>query len=617
MELQTVTMPPRTDLSSQNRWIRQAIIFLCWLSPFVELGVFFPVGVLLIYRKQHRLRSAAFESLLLQCFLFCIFYPIELLALFNDAWNSNLIEFSLTHYWNIKRFLYFVFAPLLLYSEYRYWRKKRNPSPFQEFSPNANFMSQPSKLFFILFLSILLAEWKFAYWLQGIVESVWTDGNTTSSYFGILTILMGLLSGTSFEDTLARHLSDSSYSYILKSYIGLPILKNGISDFLLIFLMNLYFFRRKGVLRFLRKPYCSLFVHMKYSAPTKDFMSIKFAHKYTYTKIRELLLPGWGHIYLSRYWIGFPLLFCFLLGIFFLGIAISYSLNIGFGVSFLSSFGLKSGIPEKLFVKIFSNTATLLGIIAFIVFIYFLANYHIESSMREDSENEGKRGPKPGFMKNFPLSLLIHLIILSVILIVPFTINRQQSSKKKKMMSNYQPEKLEYYFIDPEIPDKVEGLNGGVVSGIETIQKEKGEIITDEKNVDTGKVKGNVKRIKGKKLPKTYSNYISARMRGPEAFMEYWKRAPFPYSSVVAYTITADGDVVDVEIVEASQYPDQDELTVELIQNMSPLMPPPDSKGDIRVTELFWNGTIDPNKMPTQLQKDLVLQFDGRVMEEF
>ena len=99
-------------------------------------------------------------------------------------------------------------------------------------------------------------------------------------------------------------------------------------------------------------------------------------------------------------------------------------------------------------------------------------------------------------------------------------------------------------------------------------------------------------------------------------FMEYWKRAPHPYSCVVAYTITTEGEIVDIVIVEASEYPEQDQLTIELIESMSPLMPPPEAKGDVRVTELFWNGSLDPNAMPTSLQKDMVTLFDGRYLEE-
>lgn len=616
MQLQTIPVTTQQPVR-KNRWIQQGIILLCWLSPFIELGIFFPMGVLLVFSNRHRIRAAAFESLVLQLFLILLFTPLEMLTFYNEAWRSKIFSLSIDYFWTIKRVLYLFIAPLVLLSEYLYWRKKKVNSPFMEFSNPSNRMARFSNLAFIFLLSIFMTEWKFFYWFSETLDGIAGSEGGGEQSFSLLVILQGLFSGDSFKDVILRSFSDLLYGFFLKNLIGLNLLKTNIVDFCIIFFMNLYFIRGKSVVRFLRRPFASLFVHRKYAGPTYDFKSFRFAHKYSYTKVRELLLPGWGHIYLNRYWIGFPLLFCFLLGLLFLVISICYMIGPGFGANFMNSLGLKSGISEKAFIGTVTHPVAPFLLAGFLLFIYFLSHYHIENSMRQDWEGEHERGLKPGFFRNFPISMLAHLILAAVILIVPLTIKRQQSKKTKKMMSNYKPEKMEYYFIDPEIPDKVEGLNGGVVSGIETIQKNKGEVITDEKEKDVGKVKGNVKRIKGKKLPKTYSNYISARMRGPEAFMDYWKRAPYPYSCVVAYTITNDGEVTDVQIVQGSNYPDQDELTIELIENMSPLMPPPGVNGDIRVTELFWNGTIDPNKMPTELQKDLVLQFDGRVMEEF
>lgn len=34
---------------------------------------------------------------------------------------------------------------------------------------------------------------------------------------------------------------------------------------------------------------------------------------------------------------------------------------------------------------------------------------------------------------------------------------------------------MEFYFIDPNVPDDTKGLNGGIVTGNETENKEKGE----------------------------------------------------------------------------------------------------------------------------------------------
>lgn len=298
-------------------------------------------------------------------------------------------------------------------------------------------------------------------------------------------------------------------------------------------------------------------------------------------------------------------------------ISLSFRLSDSFGVSFLASLGLKPGVPDKEFIPFIKHPLSLVATLTAFILCYISSKFLISHALRDDHEPREDRGLKPGFFNNLQISLLVHFILLTIILLVPISVDRSMRSQKKKQLSNYQPEKLEYYFIDPEIPDEVKDLNGGVISGTETPSQKDGIKIPDTTPQDEGKVKGYVKRIRGKKLPKTYSNYISARMRGPEGFMEYWKRAPYPYSSVVSYTITRDGDITDVEIVESSNYPDQDALTIELVKSMSPVMPPPNVSGDVRVTGLFWNGPIDPAAMPSPLQKDLVLQFDGRYMEEF
>jgi TonB family protein len=322
-------------------------------------------------------------------------------------------------------------------------------------------------------------------------------------------------------------------------------------------------------------------------------------------------------IYLRRYWIGFPILFIYLLLILFSVTSILYYFDYSVGTKFLGLFQLKTGIPDKEFIKFTSNVIVPIVMIVLLFSTYVLSQIVLSSALKKDDEPEEQRGLHSGFKNNLALSFLAHLTIVAIILIIPVSIQRASSSKKRDMSKDhFQPEKMEFYFIDPEIPDEVKDLNGGVISGTETPSQNDGIKIPDEPTSDEGKVKGYVKRIKGKKLPKTYSNYISARMRGPETFMDYWKRAPHPYSCVVAYTITTEGEITDVYIVESSNYPDQDQLTIDLVESMSPVMPPPGVKGDVRVTELFWNGSIDPDSMPTPLQKEMVLMFDGRYMEE-
>ncbi|MCB1179274.1 MAG: TonB C-terminal domain-containing protein, partial [Leptospiraceae bacterium] len=375
--------------------------------------------------------------------------------------------------------------------------------------------------------------------------------------------------------------------------------------------------RKNKILAIFKRPYLSLYIHTRLSTPI-SIDSNAFKRKAKYAKIREWILPGWGIIYLKRYWVGFSILFSYLLILLLTATTTIYYYDYSVGTKFLGYFQLKTGIPDKEFIRMTSSIFVPIFAFLILFLIYGYSQYLVRSSLKIDDEPEEKRGLHEGFNYNFALSLLFHLTLIAIILIIPISVQRKQSASAKRDMSkdHFQPEKMEFYFIDPEIPDEIKDLNGGVISGTETPSQNDGMKIPDEPVSDEGKVKGYVKRIKGKKLPKTYSNYISARMRGPENFLEYWKRAPHPYSCVVAYTITTDGDIVDVYLVEESGYPDQDQLTLELVESMSPVMPPPNAKGDVRVTELFWNGSIDPNAMPTELQKEMVLMFDGRYLEE-
>jgi len=295
----------------------------------------------------------------------------------------------------------------------------------------------------------------------------------------------------------------------------------------------------------------------------------------------------------------------------------------------LGSMGLKPGIPDKDFFVASQNVGYLVITILALTFTYVysmsllnksftLENLGYRKSVESDIEPIFVSGLRKGFRNILPVSLLFHLIILSLVFVIPISIQRNASKKNNSAdkSKHFQPDKMEFYFIDPNIPEEMKGLNGGVITGTDTTNKEQGEKISNEKTADNGPKAGYIKKIRGKKVPPTYSNYISAKMRIPESYMEYWAKAPHPYSSVVSYTITQDGDIIDIELVEGSNFPDQDRLTLELIESLAPMIPPPNTEGDIRVTELFWNGPIDPNFVPTPLQKEMVHMFDGRYMEE-
>ncbi|MCB1142406.1 MAG: energy transducer TonB [Leptospiraceae bacterium] len=574
-------------LSPFSKLVTALLVFAAWLSPMIGYEIFFPLALLFLYRINHTIRAAAFQVLVFQAIIALAVYPSDLICMYNStskacigALKSEVQFIALSGFWLFVGLLILFFEARTSIRRFGYLNKQDTSTGFAYF-------------FLRLFLSLLSAVLGF--------------------------ILINLFFGAIY------YYFNSQQLVGLDGEINVDMVINRIfrgDSALYLWFLNLHSasrtLGRKKVLAILRKPFLALTVQQKLIQISTTPGTEPFLKKSRFAKVRQYLLPGWGLVYLNRYWLGFSSLFVFLLLILFAATAWIYHLDYSFGTNFLLSLGLKPGIPDKQFIFYTSHISTPLFATFSLVLFYIFSQNLLRTQMQKDEDPPEKRGLQTGFKENFSLSFLIHLILISVIFIIPVMLKRNTSDKKKSDLSktHFQPEKMEFYFIDPEIPDEVKDLNGGVISGTETPNKQVGEEIPDETVTEEGKVKGYVKRIKGKKLPKTYSNYISARMRGPEMFMEYWKRAPHPYSCVVAYTITTEGEITDVTIVESSDYPEQDQLTIELIESMSPVMPPPGVKGDVRVTELFWNGSIDPDSMPTQLQKEMVLMFDGRYMEE-
>lgn len=576
--------------SKFDRIVTYWLSFLCFASPFIGLGVFFPIGVLFLYRSNHTLRASAFQSAALQIFVYAVSFPLDFICLWDETSpyciaglkNERALAFQgyFLLFWGIVGFIILFLEARFSVSKYGYLKSSKYRYSSERSASGDSFLYT----FFIVFLS----------WFSAVF------------LFVMLTALYLFLSA-----------KDSQME--LDNLIALSFKGEGS---LLFWLLNVHtvskMVGRKTVLWVLRRPYLYLYSNTRLGSSSTVPETASWQRKSRYAKFREAVMPGLGQVYLNRYWPGFSTLFVYLLFLLFASTAVIYHLDYVFGTKFLQFFGLKPGIPDKEFIRyadnIFFPIFCTLGLIS----VYAFAQFLVRHFLKREAEPIEERGLRSGFQDNLALSVLLHLTLLSVMFIIPVTVQRQSSSQKKRDMSkdHFQPEKMEFYFIDPEIPDDVKDLNGGVVSGTETPTETEGMKIPDEEIKDEGKVKGYVKKIKGKKLPKTYSNYISARMRGPEMYMDYWKRAPHPYSCVVAYTITTEGEITDVYIVEPSGYPDQDRLTVELVQSMSPVMPPPGVKGDVRVTELFWNGPIDPDAMPTELQKEMVSMFDGRYMEE-
>ncbi|MCW7489274.1 energy transducer TonB family protein [Leptospira meyeri] len=588
-------------------WAKKSLTFFLWMSPLFSLGPFLALGVLFAFPREFRLRLRATSVIAVYILSWVVFYPIELVHRSGLEWEAVINEFLAKDSRGLQlKFGFVVVCFLLLLTNYihSHKRNKKRESirttrlqtdhPYGRIRTEMRIRdSKFDTLLLVLFLALLL-NFGFQYLSEKLhpIKS--------------LSPLAPLV---------------DVYQFVFNYSISLCIL--------------LFSFNRNKIPSLIAKPYLrymeGIRIRERWKAAVVSQGRFPFRLELIVkekAKFRDHILPGFGHIYVYEYWRGFPILFLTLLLFLFSAVWVFSYLSPIFGIQFLAGFGLKPGVPDKDFFISSQNIAYAGFSVLALVGIYFYSSYLLEKSfslenlgVKEDKVGESEPFFKPGLRKGFrnvlPLSLLFHLILISLVFLIPITLQRgkkkEQSSQKN---DHFRPEKMEFYFIDPNVPDDTKGLNGGVVTGNETENKEKGEKISNEKVADNGPVKGQIKKIRGKKVPPTYSNYISAKMRIPESYMDYWAKAPHPYSSVVAYTITQDGDVIDVELVEASDYPDQDLRTLQLVESLGPLMPPPGTKNDIRVTELFWNGPIDPEFVPTQLQKEMINLFDGRYMEE-
>lgn len=546
-------------------WYHRGLAFMIWASPFLELEFFFPIAVLFAYPKNRYLRPIAFTSLVIQIIVYAVFYPLEIYSLLSSEIQYQIANSINSQFASI--FLFVLISSSILYLQQRkFIRKKKLKAKIQKLI----------YLLPVLFFPIALMGY-YVYKNQVLLKYEAPQFLTNFVLYFYLSVFAEIysLGGNRIHPALRR------------LWLSLELQK--------------------------RKTFATLHVlHGGFTLATSltdEANTVKLPEKKLFTRyavIRETILPGWGHIFLEKFWIGFPLLFIYLLTLLFLGVFLSGYIDPVFGINFMGTLGLKYGNGDKKYFALVEHPWFLLPILV-LIFIYAYSQYSIRAAFKEKNE----KGLTTGFLNNLALSILLHFILLTVLFLIPATIRREEPQKK-----NEKKKPPQFYTIETEIPDNIEKINGGVISGIQE-KLNKGEIIKDNKaKTDMGRIIGKTSAEKGKQVPPTYSNYISAKMRAPGFFTDYWEKAPYPYSCVIAYTITPEGEIINIQIVESSIYPEQDKLTVELIESMSPVLPYPNAKGDIRVTELFWNGTLDPDKMPTSLQKDMVQMFDGRYLEE-
>ena len=356
---------------------------------------------------------------------------------------------------------------------------------------------------------------------------------------------------------------------------------------------------------------------------------------------RSLLFPGWGQTYLGSTVSGVATACLFLLLLLFgaLSLLLNYSrlveaipgLNANAAWYMLAELGMRSHIPDKAFVGLFGNWFALSALVLALLGVALYSRWSTARLLDSPTPNEIRLvGPH---------SVLLHVVPVVILLLIPVSFHLPGSQKPKIT----EPIRVIPEFF--EMPQQRMQLDGASTSGDES--KTYGRRGTPSGSAmetggsDSARYAGPGDRSKsskgredrklllddrhgkdpdggrpGKRQDMTYSNYLSAKIRGAEKGFSYWHRLPQPYSGVFEYKISDRGDVYDIRIIESSSHPEGDRLTVELIRAMGTVLPPPGG-GHVIVQELFWNTTSADSALPSPLQRSLSHAFDGRMIQPF
>ncbi|MBI3394925.1 MAG: energy transducer TonB [Spirochaetia bacterium] len=346
-------------------------------------------------------------------------------------------------------------------------------------------------------------------------------------------------------------------------------------------------------------------------------------------RLRAWIFPGWGHYYLGRRVSGLSMASLFLVLLLFgvISTGLLYGrwaeshqgLNANFTWYFLSDLGLRAATSDADLKQVFGRWVSLGVIILCMAGLVFLSVRGAVVALEAESQAPSRVGA--GRLRHLlpvvPQSILMHIVVVTMLILVPVNFMTRTSGGRTR--SSEPIRVIPDHFEDPEAKMR---LDGGVVSGNnKPFQDTKGGTQTVKREgrefsgSGEGKGKGSEFGRPGSRQDMTYSNYISARIRGPEKWLQYWAKIPRPYSAVFEYKISASGEVFDIRIREPSRYPEADRLTVRMIEAMGRVLPPPGGRS-VMVTELFWNTEPSDDSLPTDLQRRLSRAFDGRVIRD-
>jgi hypothetical protein len=349
----------------------------------------------------------------------------------------------------------------------------------------------------------------------------------------------------------------------------------------------------------------------------------------------SLFWPGFGQMFLGKSWFGGILATCHFVTAFSFGYLLLAHLNLSFAKDLLGIMGFYWRVGDQAFAEGFATPLQLglLGGLLLLNYVLALINLPIWFRLK----NAHRR-----IFGSFGISYIVHIGILWVLVLMPFIFTSAQTREEinkraqqiyqqlqkqkqertealKKPKPNLQKPKdsLERELkFDLSVPDQVKGINEFSAKPFSqklSEQKEtKPTIGFGEREQPLPPKRNYVKEQT--RDSKSYSEYITAKIREGDKDRLIWQQAPKPYSTVIQYTVSGDGHVSDIRIVEPSGNLKIDSLVVSVVESMSPFIRPPGSKA-LKITELFWN-TGGEDGLDTEMKRSLASYPDGRVIEQ-
>ncbi len=364
---------------------------------------------------------------------------------------------------------------------------------------------------------------------------------------------------------------------------------------------------------------------------------MKFTEKKSLKKafVFNLLWPGSGQLYLGKGWLGWILAACFFVTILsWLHLWMAYN-HLSYTKDLLSLLGFYWRVGDQRFSEDFATPQNLLIVGGLLIVVYLLSILSLPLGLKKKRSLNERR-----IIGSFGISYLVHLAMFWIVMLMPFVFTKSATKEalkerskqiekqlraqkdelqkaKNKKPSSPPPAEREIRF-DLEMPDKLNGLNDFSNKPFSRqtpeLQKTKPQppaIGYGERKMPLPPRQEYVKQHARK--TKSYSEYLTSKVRENDKDKLIWEDAPYPYSIVVEYTVSPDGYISDIRLVQPSRYTKNDSMVVSVLESMNPVIKPPSGQS-LKITELFWN-TGGQEDLDTDLKRSLANYPDGRVIE--